>query len=130
MMAVFRLLERQRDEKKQQLRMLRELREKFPSMDDLARKKAELEKSLNHAESPDSPSAEALREQLGTWREKAEQAGSRLDKLARLEKMSACPVCGQDVPENRLEQMGSRLRADTNDRITSYNVCYTKLLRN
>jgi DNA repair exonuclease SbcCD ATPase subunit len=98
------LLQRTFDEKKSEISAIEKARAELPLIEELIRKKEEIEKSISDGNAV-YPNPDDLQRQLGSFDQRIQELKSDIQRFLDMEKQPSCNVCGQALSPDHLSRL-------------------------
>ncbi|MBI5591125.1 MAG: AAA family ATPase [Deltaproteobacteria bacterium] len=121
------ILQRTCDEKKSEIASIEKARAELPLLEDLIRKKEEIEKSISDGNAV-YPNPDDLQRQLGSFDQRIQGLKSDIQRFSDLEKQPACHVCGQALSPDHLSRLISERRTQCAELENNRNRVASELL--
>lgn len=121
------VLQRSCDEKRSEMDAIEKARAELPPVEDLIRKKEEIEKSIAEG-SIMHPNPEDLQRQLGSFDHRIEELKADIERLADLERQPTCRACGQPLLPAHIEKLMASRRSDCAEQEKGRNRVASELL--
>ena len=124
---LLKILQRTCDEKKSEIASIEKAKAELPLLEDLIRKKEEIEKSIADSNAV-YPNPDDLQRQLGSFDQRIQGLKSDIQRLADLEKLPSCHACGQALSPDHLSRLISEKKARCAEQESSRNRLASELL--
>jgi len=111
---VFRLLQKQYEEKTKELDTAIKSKEKNPTLGELKQKKAGLEKQLSQKDSVAKCKDDFYRQMIA-YEQNGKNLQLRIERLMDMKKRSECPTCGQTITVEQVSELISKLEKQSVD---------------
>ena len=98
------ILQRTCDEKKSEIASIEKARAELSLLEDLIRKKEEIEKSISDGNAV-YPNPDDLQRQLGSFDQRIQGLKSDIQRLSDMEKQPSCHACGQALSPDHLSRL-------------------------
>jgi len=121
------VLERTCDEKKSEIASIEKARAELPLLEDLIRKKEEIEKNISDSNAV-YPNPDDLQRQLGSFDQRIQGLKSDIQRLADMEKQPSCHACGQALSPEHLSKLISERKTQCAEQENNRNRLASELL--
>ncbi len=121
------ILQRTVDEKKSEIASIEKARAELPLLEDLIRKKEEIEKSISDGNAV-YPNPDDLQRQLGSFDQRIQGLKSDIERLADMEKQPSCHACGQALSPEHLSKLISERKTQCAEQENNRNRLASELL--
>jgi DNA repair exonuclease SbcCD ATPase subunit len=121
------ILQRTCDEKKSEIVSIEKAKAELPQLEDLVRKKEEIEKSISDS-SVVYPNPDDLQRQLGSFDQQIQGLKSDIQRLSDLEKQPSCHTCGQALSPDHFSRLILERRSQCGELENNRNRLASELL--